>query len=92
MKKIPTQEEFIDLLKQLDRSELDILMYLMKCTIVAERKHIDKALKLVDELRHKQATIQDIAEIETVIESEGYSVDEELEKILADNSRNSIPG
>lgn len=92
MKKIPTQEEFIDLLKQLDRSELDILMYLMKCTIVAERKHIDKALKLIDELRHKQATIQDIAEIEAVIESEGYSVDEELEKVLADNSRNSIPG
>lgn len=92
MEKIPTQEEFIDLLKQLDRSELDILMYLMKCTIVAERKHIDKALKLIDELRHKQTTIQDIAEIETVIESEGYSVDEELEKILADNSRNSIPG
>lgn len=88
-------KEVIEIVNQMSRSELTPVMQFMELVIVAERAHITEAQKLLDEFKTGKAETQEsfyerIAQIKAIIESEGYSIEEEINKMLESNSRNGI--
>ena len=89
-------KEVMEMASQMSRSELVPIMQFLELAIVAERAHISKAQKLIDELRSGKAVTQEsfcekLSRIKAVIESEGYSIEEEINKMLESNSGNGVP-